>query len=84
MTCPKPNKREAVVSNPIRDPNSRATASPKPNSQHARMTTQQSPAQPLVSREKTETENNKAELKCKRKPEVNYENEKKNHGAMYN
>ena len=47
---PKPNTREAVVSSPIRDPNSRA--SPKPNFRHARMTTQQSPAQPLVSREK--------------------------------
>ena len=33
---------------------------------------------------KTETANNKAELKYKRKHEVNYENEKKKHGAMYN
>ena len=35
ITCPKPNKKEAVVSNPIRDPNSRATASlsPTPNMQ---------------------------------------------------
>ena len=33
---------------------------------------------------KTETANNKAELKYKRKPEVNHENEKKKHGAMYN
>ena len=32
---------------------------------------------------KTETANTKAELKYKRKHEVNYENEKK-HGAMYN
>ena len=54
----------------------------KPNFQHARMTTQQSPAQPLVSRKKQKLQNNKAELKYKRKPEVNYENENKKHGAM--